>query len=117
MTDIDHLAFIRRAEITFAEFVNAHQKHAPHEVTYNGEVVAHGYFHFEPEEFGREAEEVVRDLATMSIVYGHHLDRETAITELAETRAIQQTTPSQAVGLAEALIDELGTEMLFLEDV
>lgn len=101
MTDIDHLAFIRRAEITFAEFVNAHNE----------------YLEWEPEEFGREAAEVVQDLATMSIVYGHQIDRETAITELVETRAIQQTTPSQAVALAEALIDELGTEMLFLEEV
>ena len=85
-------------------------------VTYEGERY-NGYFVWEPEEFGREAAEVVQDLATMSIVYGHSIDRETAIAELVETRAIQQTTPSQAVGLAEALIDELGTEMLFLEEV
>jgi hypothetical protein len=100
MTNIDYLGFMRRAEISIAEFINAVSD-----------------LQYAAEEFGREAEEVVRDLGTMSIVHGHNITRDVAISELSDSEGVQRIAPGEyAEPLAAVLVDELGHEMLFLEE-
>lgn len=100
MTDIDHLTFIRRAEVTIAEYVNSYSP-----------------FEWDPSEFGKEAEAVVSDMGSMAIVYGHTIDRETAVNEVTMGLVGKGTfTPGRAWEVAQKLIDELGAEMLFLQE-